>query len=190
MTKIVVIVGFVVAFAAGLMVGMDSHRPGAASPTTKPSYPSWLVAELNLTTKQQEEMHKIWSDTAKKGRHEQDEARRQLRRERDEAIAALVRPEDYGRYDQILKTYNDQMDALDRQARKASSNRSRHQAAAHARAARPNTRNCWRGINGIAHSARVTENLRKTFDDPATPAARRPGLRRNRELQWRVTPRL
>jgi Spy/CpxP family protein refolding chaperone len=119
MTKIVVIVGFVVAFAAGLMVGMDSHRPGAASPTTKPSYPSWLVAELNLTTKQQEEMHKIWSETAKKGRHEQDEARRQLRRERDEAIAALVRPEDYGRYDQILKAYNDQMDALDREARKS-----------------------------------------------------------------------
>jgi len=29
-----------------------------------------------------------------------------------------VHPEDYGRYDQILKNYNDQMDSLDREARK------------------------------------------------------------------------
>src|SRR6476619_6700397 len=119
MTKLVVIIGFVVSFAAGLMVGMDSHHGGHASPATKPSYPSWLVSELNLTKVQQEEMHKIWSETARKGRHEQDEARRQARRERDEAIAALVRPEDYGRYDQILKSYNEQMDALDHEARKS-----------------------------------------------------------------------
>jgi Spy/CpxP family protein refolding chaperone len=117
-TKLVVIVGFVVSFAAGLMVGMDSRRGHPASPTTRPSYPSWLVSELNLTPTQQQEMHKIWSEMAKKGRHEQDEVRRQLRRERDEAIAGLVHPEDYDRYDQILKTYNDQMDALDREARK------------------------------------------------------------------------
>jgi len=68
MTKLIVIIGFAVSFAAGLMVGMDSRRAGNAShasPTTHPSYPSWLVAELNLAPKQQEEMQKIWSETAR-----------------------------------------------------------------------------------------------------------------------------
>jgi len=113
MTKLVVIVGFLVAFGAGLAVGIKS-RHAALPLTTRPSHHSgWLSAELNLTPQQQEQLKAIWSETMQRGGHEREEQRRPLRRQRDEGVAALIRPEDKPRYDKILEDYSEQTNALD-----------------------------------------------------------------------------
>ncbi|HYO09338.1 MAG TPA: Spy/CpxP family protein refolding chaperone [Tepidisphaeraceae bacterium] len=139
MTKLVVTIGFFVAFAAGLTVGMTRarHGEGGASSTTQPARghgnggggggggsrgghrggTPWLVSELNLTPEQAQAMEKIWSETARRGRSEMDDRRRQLRKERDEAIANLVPPADKPRYDQVLKNYQDQQQAMEKETR-------------------------------------------------------------------------
>ena len=124
MTKLIVIIGFVVSFAAGLIVGIESRQTSIASTpgtaTTRPSHgpgPGMLAAELNLSPQQQEAMKQIWSEMAKHGRGEQEDHRRQLRTERDDAIASLIRVEDKEKYDQIRKNYSDQTAAMDKEMR-------------------------------------------------------------------------
>jgi Spy/CpxP family protein refolding chaperone len=127
MTKVVVMICFAMAFAAGLMVGRqtrpvvvgpESSNPSAA---TRPSGGRhWsLVRELNLDPNQQKQLEKIWSETARMGGREREDRRRQLRRERDEAIASLVPPEHYGKYDQILKHYFEKTEAIDQEMKAA-----------------------------------------------------------------------
>jgi Spy/CpxP family protein refolding chaperone len=117
MVKAVVIVGFLIAFAAGVVVGM-SPRPHAAATATRPSrHGGWLATELNLSPQQQEQLNSIWSETARSGGHDRDDRRRQLFKQRDEAIVSLIRPEDKPRYDEILKKQSEQMAALDREWR-------------------------------------------------------------------------
>ena len=80
MTKFVVIVGFAVAFAAGLIVGAEMRQSSVASPvtpanpttqsSTRPSRRGYLPTELNLSAQQQDEMKKIWSDGGGKLREE------------------------------------------------------------------------------------------------------------------------
>jgi len=117
MTRLTVIIGFVVAFIAGLMVGMERRPtpPNAGSTSTQPSRPprGWWVGELNLTPSQQEQMRQIWSEVARFGGREQDERRRQYRQERENAITALIRPEDAAKHEQILKEYAEKTAALD-----------------------------------------------------------------------------
>ena len=52
MTKIIIIVGFLVAFGAGLVVGIGTHRVAQSDPTMKPlppgGGPGWLTRELKL----------------------------------------------------------------------------------------------------------------------------------------------
>jgi len=125
MVKFVVTLGFLVAFAAGLVVGIEKsvRPPVVTNPSTRPSGPrgGGMTAELKLTPEQQEQMKKIWQDVAMRGRNQpqQGERRQQLRVERDEAIAALVKPEDKEKYDQIQKNYHDQLEAMDRELHEA-----------------------------------------------------------------------
>lgn len=117
MTRFVVIVGFMVAFAAGLTIGARWHRDESPA-TTRPSrHGGWLSSELNLTPAQREQLDRIWSETASRGGRDWEERRRRLSRERDEAIAALFRPEDKVRYDQVLKRYENAVNNLDKEWR-------------------------------------------------------------------------
>lgn len=119
MTRVVVLICFLVAFAAGLAVGLQSHRE-VPVPTTQPERRGgWLVAELKLTPEQQAQMNKIWSETAGRGWGEREERRRKLTHDRDEAIAALIRPEDKARFEEIRKNHADQLTALDHQMQEA-----------------------------------------------------------------------
>jgi Spy/CpxP family protein refolding chaperone len=123
MTKVVVIIGFVLSFAAGLIVGLETKQTSVASPasppTTNPSHghggPGQLAVELNLTPDQQEKMKTIWSDVAKHGRGENEDRRRQLRSERDDAVTALIPAADKEKFEQIKKNYSDQMAAMDKE---------------------------------------------------------------------------
>ena len=129
-TKLLILVGFVLAFAAGMVVGAgrrdvttsSAASPNGNAPTTNPStrpsrHRGFLAAELNLTPEQQEQMNQIWSETARRGGRERDDERRQLRKEREDAIAALIRAEDRAKYDQVLSSYTQQMESLDGQQR-------------------------------------------------------------------------
>ena len=121
MTKLVVILGFILAFGAGLVIGGGGRvRLATANPppSSRPSGPGgWLAAELDLSPDQTQKLDLIWSAIAGKGRGDREEQRRHLRAERDDAIAALIRPEDLTAFDQIHETYADRMAALDAQWR-------------------------------------------------------------------------
>jgi Spy/CpxP family protein refolding chaperone len=121
MPKAILVTGFAIAFGAGMTVGVQwrGQTAQAAPATTRPTSRGvgYLTAELNLTPDQQEKMKDIWSEAARRGGREQEERRRAHRKERDDAIAALVRPEDRERYDQVLRTYADRNAAMEREWR-------------------------------------------------------------------------
>jgi len=120
MTKYVTIAGFLIAFAAGLVVGFEVRRQTAqanAPAATRPSRHGFLTAELNLSPEQQEQMKAIWSEAAHRGGREQDERRRQYRKERDDAIAALIRPDDKPRFEAAGKLYTERMAGMEKEWR-------------------------------------------------------------------------
>src|SRR4051812_18462850 len=109
MSKLVVILGFLVSFAAGLMVGwrvvsplhpgaagLGSAEPARGHSTTQTSGPrgrdprGWLTEVLKLSSEQQAQMKEIWDDPAHQGRREHDERRQALRKSRDESITRLL----------------------------------------------------------------------------------------------------
>jgi Spy/CpxP family protein refolding chaperone len=132
--KVAIVGGFLVAFAAGLTVGLQARTPVTAAPSPPPEVAvpatapaqgrqhargpaGWMKAELDLTPEQQAQLESIWGETARRGRGEQEDRRRQFRRERDEAIAALVPPEARPQYDQVQQEYADRTAALEREAK-------------------------------------------------------------------------
>ncbi|GMU22786.1 MAG: hypothetical protein AMXMBFR13_28700 [Phycisphaerae bacterium] len=119
MTKRIVMVGFLIAFAAGLVIGIESRQSSLAPPEKEPRRGGWLTTELNLTPQQQEQLKQIWSEIARHGGRERDDRRRQLYRQRDEAIAALIRPEDQPKYQQVLQEFEEKKAALEAEGRQA-----------------------------------------------------------------------
>jgi Spy/CpxP family protein refolding chaperone len=141
MAKVVVILGFCLSFAAGLVIGWRAHKPGspigatitdltgggsrpAASTQPNPNAQrrgstGWWLAELGLTADQRARMDHIWSSVAGKSRTDRDERRREYRRERDTAIADLVPASQLGEYDRIIDTYNERIAGIERESRDA-----------------------------------------------------------------------
>jgi Spy/CpxP family protein refolding chaperone len=105
-TKIILAVTFVLVFAAGAVVGMvrqrvviGTHPPGPRG--------SVLTKERNLTPDQQEQMRRIWSDLGPASGRDREywDKRRELQRQRDDAILALLTDEQKVKYDAIQKEY-------------------------------------------------------------------------------------
>jgi Spy/CpxP family protein refolding chaperone len=137
MAKVVVILGFCLSFAAGLVIGWRAHKPGSPiaatindltgghPATTQPGNmprrgsTGWWQTELGLTGEQRSKMDHIWSSLAGKGRTERDERRREYRRERDTSIADLVPAPQLGEYDRIIDAYNERIAGLERESRDA-----------------------------------------------------------------------
>jgi hypothetical protein len=125
-TKVVVIFGFLMAFIAGLIVGVNRPQPVVSNPgatgdggsTTRPGRgPGELDALLALRPEQKDAMRKIWSETADRGRKDIDKRRDELRRERDEQTEALLSSDQKANIKQIRETYEQQRDALDAEMR-------------------------------------------------------------------------
>ena len=119
-TRIIVVVGFVIAFVAGAVVGLQL-RTTPVQATVQPvqgQRPSWLRTELNLTNEQNEQMKAIWENLHNSGRSYEDR-RHRLRDERDESIAALLAPSVMGDYDRILADYSNKLTALGQERDKA-----------------------------------------------------------------------
>src|SRR6476659_10235112 len=122
MVKLVVTIGFLISFAAGLVVGMQRHTlaPAAVNaPTTHPSGGphGFLPAALNLSPEQQEKMKKIWAEDPNHSRSEQFERRNQCRKERDDAIQGLLSTDQKTQFEEIQKSYREKNDAIDRDLR-------------------------------------------------------------------------
>jgi hypothetical protein len=62
-------------------------------------------------------MNRIWGENARTLRHQQDQRRAQFRKEREEAIAALIRPEDRTKYDEVLRVHAQHMTDLEHELR-------------------------------------------------------------------------
>src|SRR5690606_7678669 len=107
MTRTIIIVGFLCAFAAGfaLNLGWSQQPPRAADPADRPDRGSWLAEQLNLDQAQQEKMKEIWQDAARRGNRQQWEQRRRLRDQRDQAIADLIPESNRAAYEQVLADY-------------------------------------------------------------------------------------
>src|SRR5437660_3721759 len=114
MVKLVVTLGFLVAFAAGLVVGMERHWTAPAeagappAPATHPAGPRGVLpAALNLTPEQQEKMKKIWGEGPPHGRGDQNDPRRLARDQRDAAVQSLLTAEQKTKYEEIQKDFQD-----------------------------------------------------------------------------------
>ena len=136
MAKIVVILGFCLSFAAGLVIGWRAHKPGSPiaaavgeitghrsatqpSNTARRGSTGWWQTELGLSAEQRTKMDHIWSSLASKAKSDRDERRREYRRERDSAIADLVPASQLGEYDRIIDAYNERITAIERESREA-----------------------------------------------------------------------
>jgi hypothetical protein len=136
-TKLIVIAGFLVAFAAGLVTGVQGNGvatpkpppalpPGGLSvaPTTGPTTrarpappPSFFARELGLSQDQREKLAKIWDPVGRVASREMEDQRWKLRQDRDSKIIALVSDENRAKYEQILTDYNDQISKMEEQWR-------------------------------------------------------------------------
>ncbi len=119
MTRLLVTIGFLIAFAAGLVVSPELRHKTQAVPTSRPSrHTGWLTTELNLTPQQQEQLREIWSQPPPdSGRQRGEDRKWQYLRERNDAIAGLIRPEDKPRYEAIIKDFEAKNEVLEREMR-------------------------------------------------------------------------
>jgi Spy/CpxP family protein refolding chaperone len=106
--KVIIVAGFLVSFGAGLVTGWSSHPSGGPPHRPRP----WIAGELGLSVEQERQMEKIWSNVVRPPGPEDEERRRAIRRERDEAIAALIPAQQKAAYDKISKDYFDRMTQL------------------------------------------------------------------------------
>jgi Spy/CpxP family protein refolding chaperone len=104
---------FAVALGSGIFIGMHLHQPHPGE--RPPQDRSWLADKLDLAPEQREQMRNIWSELAHGpgGRH--GDARRQAGKERDDAIATLITPEQKPAYDKIFERFNQQMADMSRE---------------------------------------------------------------------------
>lgn len=112
--RIILIVCFVVAFAAGVAVGVvGSRRPAGGGRS------SWLSRELDLSKEQRAQMLKIWSGAMDTLRKDHRERRRDIRETRNTAVQALLTPEQKKQYAKIQSDYEAKSAALSAARRKA-----------------------------------------------------------------------
>jgi len=111
-TKLILVISFLVTFVAGGAVGLVVRR-SAQTPPRRPS----LSRELDLTSEQREQMRKIWSEVMSNSGRQPYQSRREIRKERDEAIEALFTEEQKSQYQQIIEQYTAKSDELAEQRR-------------------------------------------------------------------------
>ena len=98
-----VCVCFVLAFAAGVCVGLLAGRSASGSR---------LSRELDLTREQREQMRQIWSEVMRASEEQQWQRRCELQQERDEAIRALLTDEQKRQHEQLMGEYARKLDGL------------------------------------------------------------------------------
>lgn len=106
--KLVILLGFVFMFVAGLAVG---RAPKTEPQKDKDHGKSWLGNELHLTPDQQKQMKAIWS-SPEVTRPDIGKLCRDTDRQRDQAVLKLLTPEERQQFDQIKKDHDAKIAAL------------------------------------------------------------------------------
>jgi hypothetical protein len=110
--RVAVILGFVLAFAAGASVGLLASMPGEAT-ASRPGRGPDLTAQLGLTSEQQAQMRTIWSEFVAVQDKEFHDRKRTLWQEKDEAIEGLLTDEQRAEYDAICADCDRRMREMD-----------------------------------------------------------------------------
>jgi Spy/CpxP family protein refolding chaperone len=114
--RLIILVGFALAFAAGASVGMLAASGGRRRPSQRPGAGRQLAKELGLTTEQQAQMRKIWSEAmGGQARQQWRDRRTALYRQRTEAIEALLTDEQQARYEEILAEHAREMEKINQE---------------------------------------------------------------------------
>ena len=100
-TRIMVVVCFLVALAAGTALGV---LVGRKPPDVHRGRP-WIAQKLDLTPEQQEKYNKIW-ETLRSGQQRQRDQRDALQKARDEAIKSSLSPSQAQWYDDVMTEYS------------------------------------------------------------------------------------
>jgi Spy/CpxP family protein refolding chaperone len=120
MTRFMVVIGFLVALAAGFAAGLAWRPPPVSPPEPPPrgnTRGGWIASELNLTDEQRQQMDAIWSSTARQAGRERWSKRDELRKQRDASIQALIPAEQMPQYDKAQADYRAAVDAMEAQWR-------------------------------------------------------------------------
>lgn len=104
-----IVVLFAVALGSGIFVGRSLPRAGGGPER------SFLAEELKLTPSQREQMRAIWQEVGR-GRDGSGhrEAMRQLQKDREEAVVALLSTEQKGAYEKIQDNFQRQTAELNK----------------------------------------------------------------------------
>ena len=113
-TRILVVVSFVVAFAAGLVLGAALGHT-AAPPPSRP----FLGDQLKLTPDQQQKMGEIWSSTMQNWFRTYGERRHALQAQRDQLIGEMLTPVQQMQHDVIIQEYEKGVSELAQEGGKA-----------------------------------------------------------------------
>jgi Spy/CpxP family protein refolding chaperone len=112
--KAIVVVGFLVAFAAGGSAGL------LVQPPPVPRDPgSWLTGELNLTPEQRAQMKEIWSTTMGDAWRRYNEQRHAVKEQTQAAVKALLSNEQRAQYDAIMAQQEQKYAELNKERRDA-----------------------------------------------------------------------
>ena len=123
--KLIMLLALVFALGAGAVAGyVGAKRLPAHHGDSGPGGPGRdretdLARELNLSDAQREQMRKIWSEAMQGAGREHGEKIRALQKERDDAVIALLSPEQKQTYEKIQADYREKMDAMNNEREKA-----------------------------------------------------------------------
>jgi len=112
-TRFILVMTIILVLGAGVVVGrLWANLPAISRGEDKPpaSYPGII---LKLTADQQKQMDAIWAEVHQKI-DETFEQRKTLDHEHDQAISALLSPEQYISYEEIQQEYRDERSNLDK----------------------------------------------------------------------------
>jgi Spy/CpxP family protein refolding chaperone len=105
--KLLLIVAFIMVFAAGIAMGAILQR------VRQPHWgPARLAHELGLTPEQRRSLGEIWSPVREQTREFPAEARRELSEKRDKAIRELLPQDQISRFEEIAETYQREKEEL------------------------------------------------------------------------------
>ena len=111
--RLILVAGFVLAFAAGAVVGVLVGSDKGDRAVRPPGPGPHLARELDLSPRQQAQMREIWAEVMGPAPGQQSRQRwQELRRRRTERIEALLTDEQQQQYKQILADHDREMEAV------------------------------------------------------------------------------
>ncbi|HEY1683315.1 MAG TPA: hypothetical protein VGG19_01010 [Tepidisphaeraceae bacterium] len=116
-TTLTILLGFLLMFAAGAVVGMVQSKAVFGPPP--PHDRSWLAEQLQLTNAQKQQIQQIWADSMPRNREQAMEQRHALQKQRNDAIRTLLTPAQLAQFEKIEQQYETASSDLQKERGKA-----------------------------------------------------------------------